>query len=731
MKITTIDTRQGTENNYRFSNGNTLPLTGAPFAMNYFTIQTNGDQGSWFFDPHARRLEGFRLTHQPSPWIGDFQHLQILPLNLAPTEPVNELAGSYDPQRAIFSPNKLALHDVRYDIDSELIPATYGATLHSEYHHSENPGLQFELPGKFDLEISEHDISGWISNFGESEDPNFKLYVAIHFDQALIADQTRLFSEDCQPLVVNDPQHLVGHDQRLCVFFTETTSVLQIATSFISIEQAQLNLHRQLEKSIAQQAAEVTAQWQQYFDRIEINDRLHSDRVKTFYTTLYRLFLFPQKFYELDEQLQPIHYDTKVQTVKKGVLYTNNGFWDTYKTVYPFYSIIAPELLQDMLKGFLTSYQETGYLPKWLSPDERGMMPGTLIDAVIADAAAKNLIADSELPDFLEAMIKGATVQSADPKYGRRGTTDYLKYHFVPSSYDESVNHTLDYAYSDYCISVIAEKMNQPELASKYRQSALNYQHLFDPESGFIRPKDQQGQFENDFTPIEWGHGYTEGSVWQNGFAVYQDVAGLIKLYGGSEKFYQKLVELVNSRPDFKVGRYGFEIHEMSEMAALNFGQLALSNQPSFHIPYLFTYAQHPEMTQLLVKQLLLHAFNSGFTGFPGDEDNGSMAGWYVLSALGFYPVTPGSGEYVFGIPIFDEVILHLPDQKDFTLTTERNVDQNQFVQNRQLNSQNYHQSFLTHQQLMAGGKLQVTLGLAPDPVALTKQELPYSISPK
>ncbi len=729
MNITDIDTRLGTENSYRYSNGNTLPLTAAPFAMNFFTVQNNGNGGSWFFEPKSRRFEGFRITHQPSPWMGDFQHLQLLPLSVKADAIISDTAGSFDNQSALFAPTELQVHDLRYDVASQLVPSTYGAILTSQYPDAQNSGIQLELPGNFELTLNEHEITGWISNFSGCEDPDFKMYVTFHFSQPLNLDRTRLLTTDCKAVDFSDATHISGTDLRLCIFFTGQENTLQLATSFISINQAKINLTRQLNKGREQQLDEVIAEWQDYFQRIDINDRQHQERVKTFYTMLYRMFLFPQKFYELDENQQPIHYDTKARAIKPGYLYTNNGFWDTYKTVYPFFSIIAPELLQEMLHGFLNSYREGGFLPKWLSPDERGLMPGTLIDAVIADAAHKNLIAHDELEEFLKAMIKSATIQSDDPKYGRRGTLDYLKYGYVPNAHDESVNHTLDYAYSDYCISVVADKLEQTDIADKYRQSALNYRNIFDEQTGFVRPRDPEGNFEADFSAIEWGHGYTEGSAWQNAFSIYQDVAGLSKLYGGADNFYQKLVELVNTPPKFDVGAYGFEIHEISEMVALNFGQLAMSNQPSFHIPYLFTYVKHPEMTQLLVKQLMLTSFNDGTTGFPGDEDNGSMAGWYVLSALGFYPVTPGSGEYVLGMPLFDDVTLHLPNGKTFELQTKHNFDQNQFVKARQLNDVDYHMSYLTQEDLMAGGQLTVDLGLAPDPRTLSNTELPYSIS--
>jgi predicted alpha-1,2-mannosidase len=440
------------------------------------------------------------------------------------------------------------------------------------------------------------------------------------------------------------------------------------------------------------------------------------------------MFLFPQKFYELDANMEPVHYDTTARSVKKGVLYTNNGFWDTYKTVYPLYSIIAPKEYEEMLEGYLNSYREAGFLPKWLSPDERGLMPGTLIDAVIADAAAKGIGLEM-MPELLEAMLKAATTQSEQTCYGRQGTLDYIKYGYVPSNYHESVNHTLDYAYSDYCISRVAELLDKTDLADKYRESALNYRNIFDSEIGFMRAKDQNGQFRTDFNDTSWGRDYAEGSAWQNGFAVFQDFQGLIDAYGSKERFFDKITELCNKKPDFDVLGYGFEIHEMSEMAAIDFGQVAISNQPSFHIPYLFNYVGQPGSSQVVIKQILTHLFNSGFDGYPGDEDNGSMAGWYVFSSMGFYPVSPGSNEYVLGIPLFDQVTIELPNGKQMQIRTDNNNPQSNFVSNVKLAGQDYTKLFITYEDIMEGKTLDFRLGLAPTYRDYKPEELPFSIS--
>lgn len=733
MKITELDTRQGTDNTAQLSHGNTLPLTGKPFAMNYFTIQNQAANGSWFFNPYARRFEGFRLTHQPSPWMGDFSHFTFLPLSLSAEncQTQVDLAGSFDPKAATFNPAQLQINDQHYRVRTQLVPCTYGAIWHSHYQQTNKlANLLLTFPGKTQLKLdpqSQRLQGEWI-NFSGCEDPEFTCYFELAFDQPFNLKQT--FQRRQQHLQACPGQtSFSGDDLQIVLTFATQELTTRLATSFISPEQATANLDHKQSTSLSTELAQTQKAWENYLNRIEIHDDQHPAWVKTLYTTLYRLFLFPQRFYEYDQQTQePIHYNTKKREPAAGKLYTNNGFWDTSKTVYPLLSLIAPELIPEFLSGFLTSYQETGFLPKWLSPDERGMMPGTLIDAVIADAASKHLLSKPMLQTFLTAMIHGATQESDDPKYGRRGTADYLKYGYVPDSHGESVNHTLDYAYSDYCIAVVAQALGDDKTAHHYQKQARNYRHLFDPETGFMRPKNTAGEFAPGFDALRWGGAYTEGGPWQNSFSVYQDIAGLIDLYGGAEPAYQKLADLVNTPPYFEVGTYGSEIHEMTEMVALNFGQLALSNQPSFHIPYLFTYVHHPEMTQLLVKQLLTQAFNAGFQGYPGDEDNGSMAGWYVLSALGFYPVTPGSGQYVLGIPLFDQVIIHLPQGKKLVLTTENNQEQAQFVQKRSWNQQPYTKLYVTHEQLQAGGELQTTLALVP-PTNQNTGDLPYSLS--
>lgn len=720
-----IDTRQGTNNQHSYSNGNCLPYTAVPFGMNHYVVQTTDQKGSWYFNPHDRVFQGFRLTHQPSPWMGDFSSLLMTPISGAvKNSDLFTIQSSYRPEEACYAPHYLKIKQERYQITSELVPTTYGAVVNSHYRDGENAGFVLTSKGSYSLRVDEENnrISGFVINYSGVEDPEFKMYVDFSFSHQIDLKTSKLNNE-----ALSSTKYLTGENLNLLLRFNQCEDLeTKLATSFISLKQANLNKVSLEQRSFLQLKEKAAVTWLNYLNRIEVEDT-NQEAVNTFYGSLYRTCLFPQKFYETDENGQEIHYDTLSKTVKPGKLYTNNGFWDTYKTVYPLYSLIAVEEYQEMLEGFLNSYRNAGFLPKWLSPDERGLMPGTLVDAVIADAAVKG-IGKKLMPELLEAMIKAATVQSENGHYGRRGTNQYNEIGYVSSEYGESVNHTQDYAYSDFCIAQVAITEGQRELAQDYFERSHNYRHIFDPSVGFMRAKDPEGKFVEEFHPFNWGRDYTEGSAWQNSFATYHDFADLIALHGGQEAFLEKLIELCNTYPEFKDLGYGFEIHEMSEMAAVNFGQIAMSNQPSFHLPYLFNYVNQPLYTQLLLKNIKDNLFNTGWDGYPGDEDNGSMAAWFVFSSLGFYPVCPGSGEYTIGIPSFERVILHLSNGKELEILAENKKTTHHFVERVRLGNEVVNPLAIQHETLMSGEPLTFDMSLVP-PLPKSGVTLPYSLS--
>ncbi len=724
-ELLAMDTRQGTNNQHSYSNGNCLPYTAVPFGMNHFVVQTTDQKGSWYFNPHDRVFQGFRLTHQPSPWMGDFASLLMTPIAGAVNNlELFTLQSSYRPEEACYAPHYLKLKQERYQITSELVPTTYGAMVKSHYAYGENAGFVLTSQGPYNLTIDQENnrVSGFIINYSDVEDPEFKMYIDFSFNHQIDLAASGI---DTEKLVAGT--QMTGENLRLVLRFNQCELLeTRLATSFISLKQAQLNRLAIAHRSFSQLKKQGADIWLDYLNRIEVEDD-NQEAIKTFYGSLYRTCLFPQKFYETDEMGQDYHYDTLSRKVKPGKLYTNNGFWDTYKTVYPLYSLIAADDYQDMLEGFLNSYRNAGYLPKWLSPDERGLMPGTLIDAVIADAAVKG-IGKGLMPELLEAMIKAATVQSDNGHYGRRGTNQYNEIGYVSSEYGESVNHTQDYAYSDFCIAQVAMTEGQADLAKDYFERSHNYRHIFDPSVGFMRAKDSAGKFVEEFHPFNWGRDYTEGSAWQNSFATYHDLADLIELHGGQEAFFEKLIELCNTYPEFKDLGYGFEIHEMSEMAAVNFGQVAMSNQPSFHLPYLFNYVNQPLYTQLLLKNIKDNLFNPGWDGYPGDEDNGSMAAWYIFSSLGFYPVCPGSGEYTIGLPSFQRVTLHLSNGKELAIVAENKKSTHHFISQVRQGEAVVNPLAISHKSLLSGETLHFDMSLVP-PRPKAEVVLPYSLS--
>ena len=689
--LETIDTRFGTASKHAFSRGNTLPYTGVPFGMNYFVPQTSDQEGSWFFDPHLPIFQGIRLTHQPSPWIGDYSWLLLTPIT-------GEISGdtlfhrqsSYNLERAIFNPHFLKIFSERYQIEMQLSPTCYGASIHLRQIQGKALSLYLHAADELTVEqVDQRTLA--LRQEGETETNKSPLvmYTALAFSVEILSITQE------------------GQDWRIDLAGAEVQ--VQLATSFISKEQALFNLPKQDFEETKQDAK---TNWEVLLGRFDIVETGSVDQA-FFDHCLYRLFLFPQTFYEVTEQGESIHMDLASGTVKPGLLFTNNGFWDTFRTSFPLFALIIPEHYRQFLEGFLNSYRDTGYLPKWLAPDERGMMPGTLIDGLIADSACKNMAPELE-EEFLKAMIETAT--KADPKAinGRHGLSQYQELGYLSTDYHESVSHTLDYAYSDFCISTCAAKLGQEELAQIYAHYSMNYQNLFDPETGYMRARDVDGNFRPDFSPYSWGRDYAECSAIQASLGVLHDISGLSQLMGGKEAFSNYLLKSCQSLPLFETTGYGYEIHEMSEMATAPFGQLAISNQPSFHIPYLFRYSNYPQYTSLLIKTLRQKAFRAGWDAYPGDEDNGSLSAWYVWSTLGLYPTCPGKASYDLGIPLFDHLRVYLAEKDQWLdIHAHQNHEYFYFVKDCRLDEKEVQS--IGHQDLLNAQNLNFTLNWLPN----------------
>lgn len=505
---------------------------------------------------------------------------------------------------------------------------------------------------------------------------------------------------------------------------------MRIATSFISIEQAQRNLDAEIgERGFDEIQAEGAGVWNEGLGRIAIEGATEPQR-RTFYTCLYRAQLFPRVWYEYDANGQAVHYSPYDGEFHDGVLYADNGFWDTYRTVYSLLSIVYPDRLADILNGWVNAAKEGDWFPRWSSPGYRACMIGTHMDAVIADAYVKGF-REFDIEAAYKAMLRNAFEPSDGGNFGRWGLPEFDQQGYVPADkYESATACTQDYAYNDWCIAQVAQGLGRTEDARRLRARVQNYRNVYDPGVGFMRGKNADGTWEEPWNEFAWGGAYVEGGPWQSTWAVPHDPAGLIELMGGPEAFTAKLDQMMALPPHFDAGSYGFEIHEMTEMAVADFGQYAHSNQPVHHVLYLYAYAGQPQKTQYWVRRVLDELYSADPDGFAGDEDNGEMASWYVLSALGIYPVCPGHPSYVLGGPLFPRVTVALPGGKSLTITGENNSAENVYVQNLRWNGAAYGKTWVSHEALIGGGELTFTMGQAPQ----TKQtygsdDLPYSFS--
>lgn len=650
-----VNIKHGTASARRFSQGNTSPLVCLPNALNMFAPQTDSSRGPWFFHPKDRSFEGVRLTHQPSPWAGDYSHLCFLPeMDRLFVDPALRWSG-FRPENVTLTPYLMEYDLLRYKTFFRLAPTDTGAIMSVDATRSGGRPLFAVIPFNYKTEIfvdkDKNEIYGYTCARTEAPvNEDFKMYFTLSFDCAI---------EDVVTERVGEQAFATG------VFLSEKKYMVRVATSFIGYEQARVNLARELAgKSFEEICTSAKAQWEGLLSRVQID--ANADMVRAFYSCMYRSFIFPNKFYEVGADGKPYHVVPETGEVKEGVSYTNNGFWDTYRTVYPFYSIVRPEILDEIIEGYLNIYDDTGLLPRWLTPSEVNYMPGTLVEAVFADAACKGLLSEKNLKRAYEACVKNSEVISEGRRIARKCVEEYKRLGYVP--YDkcaESVNETLDSAYGDFCISVLAELCGEKETAKKFLARSKNYEKLFDKETGFMRARDSLGNFRDEvFDPYAWGRDYTEGSAWQNSFSVPQDYVGLAELYGGKTQFLQKIDELFAADPtEYRIGGYPLEIHEMTEMAAVNFGQCAISNQPSFHIPFLYAEFGEQEKSAEIVERMVNEVFSGEDDGFPGDEDNGTMACWYMFATMGFYPMCPGRAEFTVTKPLVRSAKLVVGDK--------------------------------------------------------------------
>ena len=568
---------------------------------------------------------------------------------------------SFDTKNAVIEPHYMKFYLNRYMAQIELTPTTYGACVRVEYKKDVQNYLGI-LPVKKNCEYrydAKKNMLYCSTDFIRStgyDTGKGKSYFVYSFEEGDI-DASKTLVTKGREASVNGTE-IAGEGTAIHLAVTKKNITFRMAESYISYEQAEQNLKNDSDYSSFEELKEKNADiWNSYLGRIKIKST--EDRTKTFYSCMYRAFLYPHKAYEVTSDGKKVHYAPSCDCVKEGVRYTDNGFWDTYRTVYPLFSIIAREEYKEIIEGYIVDYIDGGWLPRWTAFDAKNCMPSSLIDAVIADAAVNGILEGDLLKIAFEGMEKHANVESNNPGYGREKVSFYLEHGYVPCDCHESVNKTLDAAYGDWCIGVVAQILGENEKAEKYFVRSKNYKNLFDAETGFMRAKKADGTFRDkvsDYSPIAWGLAYTEAAAWQTSFSVQHDFGGLAELYGGKDKLIAKIDELFATKPEFEIGGYIREIHEMSEAAAGDWGQCLICNQPSFHLPFIYCELGQPEKSAYWAKRLCDEAFSYKDDGFPGDEDNGTAAAWYIFAMIGKYPLCPGKKEMVSFTPVADSV---------------------------------------------------------------------------
>ena len=723
----------GTLSKVSLSTGNTYPAIALPWGMNFWMPQTGKMGDGWAYVYTADKLRGFKQTHQPSPWINDYGQFAIMPITGKPVFNEDERASWFSHKAEVAKPYYYRVYLADHDVVTELTPTERAVMFRFTFPETDQSYVVVDaLDRGSSVKIipSENKIIGYTTRNSGGVPDNFKNYFVIKFDKpftykAAVADGQ--IKQGTTEATVNHAGAIIG-------FKTKRGEQVhaRIASSFISPEQAELNLQELGNLSFEQIKAQGRQTWNKTLSRIEVEDK-NVDHLRTFYSCLYRSVLFPRSFYEKDANGKIVHYSPYNGKVLPGYMFTDTGFWDTFRCLFPMLNLMYPSMNTKMQEGLANAYLESGFLPEWASPGHRGCMVGNNSASVVADAYLKGLRGyDAET--LWKAVTHGAN--AVHPKVsstGRLGWEYYNKLGYVP--YDvkinENVARTLEYAYDDWCIYQFGKSLGKSEKElAQYKKNAMNYKNVFDKETNLMRGRNQDGKFQTPFSPLKWGDAFTEGNSWHYSWSVFHDPQGLINLMGGKQTFVQMLDSVFNVPPLFDDSYYGGVIHEIREMQIMNMGNYAHGNQPIQHMIYMYNYAGEPWKAQYWIREVMDKLYTAQADGYCGDEDNGQTSAWYVFSAMGFYPVCPGANQYVIGTPYFDKMTLHLENGKTMTITAQNCSQDNKYIQSLSINGTPSTKNFFTHNQLMQGGNIQYVMGSTPNKQrGISDSDAPYSFT--
>ena len=726
-----VNPLMGTASKPSMSNGNTYPAVGVPWGMNLWSPQTGKMGNGWMYTYDADQIRGFKQTHQPSPWMNDYGQFAIMPGSGKVKFNQDERASWFSHKSETSKPYYYSVYLADADVTAELTPTERAASFQFTYPKGDSSFIvidAFDKGSYIKVIPGEKKIVGYSTRYARGKLIDFKNYFVIYVDKPIAFAKTWKGNR----LVKDSLEITSNHSGAIIGFKTskgEKVS-LKVASSFISLEQAELNLKRELgNDNFEVTKSKAKALWNKTLSRIAI-DGASIDQVRTFYSCLYRTLCFPNKLYEIDAAGKIVHYSPYNGKVLPGYMFGGTGFWDTFRALYPFLNLVYPSINKEMQEGLINDYLEGGFLPEWSSPGFADIMIGNNSASIVSDAYIKGL-RGYDINKLYEALLHGANNEGPMSAVGRKGVEYYNTLGYVP--YDVGINEnaarTLEYAYDDFAIWKLAKALNRPkEEIDLYAKRSQNYRNLFDTQTGLMRGKNKDGKFQSPFNPYKWGDAFTEGNSWHYTWSVFHDVQGLVNLMGGSQQFVNKLDSVFLLAPKFDDSYYGGVIHEIREMQIANMGQYAHGNQPIQHMIYLYNYGGAPWKTQHWVRETMNRMYRATPDGYCGDEDNGQTSAWYIFSSMGFYPVCPATDQYVLGAPLFKKITLTLENGKQVLIQAPKNSADNRFVNSLKVNGKVYDKNWVGHFDLMKGATLDFDMTeKANTSRGTAKESFPYS----
>ena len=723
----------GSQSKISLSTGNTYPAIAMPWGMNFWMPQTGKMGDGWAYTYDADKIRGFKQTHQPSPWINDYGQFAIMPVVGAPEFDQDKRASWFSHKSEVVKPYYYKAYLADHDVVTELTPTDRAALFRFTFPENDHSYIVVDAldNGSYIKVIPEENkIIGYSTKNSGGVPENFKNYFIIEFDKPFTYEAT--FADNT--LKEGSKEQASSHVGAVIGFKTKKGEIVQakVASSFISFDQAAVNMKELGNDNFDTLVSKGKQAWNDVLGKIEVEGGT-LDQYRTFYSCMYRSLLFPRKFYEIDAAGNVVHYSPYNGEVLLGYMFTDTGFWDTFRALFPFLNLMYPSMNKEMQEGLINTYKESGFFPEWASPGHRGCMVGNNSASILVDAYMKGVKVD-DLETMYKGLIHGTeNVHPTVSSTGRLGHEYYNKLGYVP--YDVKINEnaarTLEYAYNDWCIYQIAKELGRPKKElDLYAKRAMNYKNLYDKESKLMRGKNADGTFQSPFSPLKWGDAFTEGNSWHYTWSVFHDPQGLIDLMGGKDSFVMMLDSVFAVPPLFDDSYYGQVIHEIREMQIMNMGNYAHGNQPIQHMIYLYNYAGQPWKAQYWVRDVMNKMYTPTPDGYCGDEDNGQTSAWYVFSALGFYPVAPGTTQYVLGAPLFKKATLHFENGKNLVINAPENSDKNIYIESMSFNGVNYTKNYLDHNELLKGGVLDIKMGDKPNlNRGVNPEDFPYSFS--